>query len=253
MKIVGTRNDISRDDIRNSPPATRLGFSLVEMLIVVAVIAIVASLLLPSLASAKRKSRLTVCLNNQRQQGFGFTMYLQDHDDTYPISETWATFGGKAGIIADNAGVTPAKERPLNAYVGDTEAFSCPSDAGDTGRSIIPESGRRLSCFDAWGTSYCIATGHDVFRVKHVTGFLRTAQPPLLPPMKGSEVAVSPANKIIQGDWNWLHGEDPSWHWAGNRYKYSMLLGDGHCDGIDLSEGKGSARDIPPDPAWKWW
>jgi hypothetical protein len=109
-----------------------------------------------------------------------------------------------------------------------------------------------LSCFDAWGTSYCISAAHDRFRVKHVMDFKGTTHPPPRP-MKGSEIAARPANKVVQGDWNWFHGSDPSWHWAGKNFKYAMLFADGHCEGLDLSEGKEDGRDIPPDPAWQWW
>ena len=235
------------------PHAAQHAFTLIELLAVMAVIAVLASLLLPALSASKRKAGLAACSNNQRQQGFAFAMYLQDHEDTYPVCETSASIGGKTGMIGENGGVIGANERPLNAYVGNTETFSCPSDAGEAARSIIRKSGRRLSCFDAWGTSYFVAAALDgLFRVKHVISYKSVAD--TVPPMKGSEAAVSPGNKIIQGDWIWQSGsDDSSWHWVRSRNKYSMLFADGHWGGIDLSEGKGDRRHIPPDPAWKWW
>jgi prepilin-type N-terminal cleavage/methylation domain-containing protein len=235
------------------PGADRHAFTLIELLVVLAVIGILASVLLPALSRAKPAARLTACFNNQRQQGVGIALYLQDHEDTFPTCETSATVGGKTGMIAENGGIIAAKERPLNVYVGNTETFCCPSDAGEDGRSVIRESGRKLSCFDAWGTSYSVAAAYDIYRVKHVISY--TSVSSRIHPMKGSEVAVSPANKIIQGDWCWCSGlDDSSWHWVGSKkYKYPMLLGDGHCGGIDLTEGKGSGSHIPPDRAWKWW
>ena len=62
------------------------GFTLIELLVVIAIIAILAALLLPSLASAKARGKSTVCLNNLKQLGLAITMYAQDYNDNYPLA-----------------------------------------------------------------------------------------------------------------------------------------------------------------------
>jgi prepilin-type N-terminal cleavage/methylation domain-containing protein len=60
------------------------GFTLVELLIVIAVIAILAALVLPALSSAKQSAKRTVCLNNLKQINLGLRMYADDSNDRSP-------------------------------------------------------------------------------------------------------------------------------------------------------------------------
>ncbi len=60
-------------------------FTLVELLVVVAIIAILASLLLPSLKRARDAAYTTMCQNNFRTLGVAVTMYAVDHDDRFPV------------------------------------------------------------------------------------------------------------------------------------------------------------------------
>ncbi|MCG3147574.1 MAG: hypothetical protein PCFJNLEI_01014 [Verrucomicrobiae bacterium] len=57
---------------------------MIELLVVVAIIALLASLLLPALRTARAKSRTTKCVANLRQIGLGFQMYLDDHHGFLP-------------------------------------------------------------------------------------------------------------------------------------------------------------------------
>jgi prepilin-type N-terminal cleavage/methylation domain-containing protein/prepilin-type processing-associated H-X9-DG protein len=66
---------------------TRQGFTLVELLVVMAIIAILAAILFPVFAQAREAARKTMCLSNMRQIGMGMQMYVQDYDEMYPFAQ----------------------------------------------------------------------------------------------------------------------------------------------------------------------
>ena len=70
-------------------PTTRRGFTLVELLVVIGIIALLISILLPSLSRARDNARNIVCQSNLRQQMQAITMYVNDADGTMPYARNY--------------------------------------------------------------------------------------------------------------------------------------------------------------------
>ena len=94
------------------------GFTLIELMMTIAIIAILAALLLPALGKGKRLAQSTACLSNLRQIGVGLELYLQDSDQRLPFC---------AQLPSLNTNLPPLT-RTLLPHLRNPQVFQCPAD-----------------------------------------------------------------------------------------------------------------------------
>ena len=140
----------------------RKAFTLLELLVTVVIIGIILAILLPTMGRVRGGARRVQCMNNLRQHGIAWYLYLDDHDEFFPAygvipllgGADYSSFGGKQGShYAVNYG---AQYRVLNRYLdiyseddkGALEIFHCPDDIKDIG--VNPPQ----TSFDFNGNSY---------------------------------------------------------------------------------------------------
>jgi type II secretory pathway pseudopilin PulG len=184
-----TNADISNPKLKNSCERER-AFTLTDLLVVMATLAILAALILPALAKSGDNGMRTVCLNNLRQMGMALNMYAGENQDTMPWVN-WGTdptppcprgwlYGGNPnspnnlnqGLAADTANWPTGRVANLQTgvywqYIQNPDVFMCPVDALSVGTALWDQRNNKLSTYVMNGASaFYPSFGNNIYGYK---------------------------------------------------------------------------------------
>jgi len=213
------------------------GFTLVEILVVISIIAILAGLLLPALSSAKARSKKIGCVNNLKQIALGFQMYAADNDGRLPENPP-ASRSDSGWILGnmqsqeDATNQSLIRQGKLFPYANDIAIYHCPADPSRV--AGVPRT--RSYSMNGWMGSRAMETNSPAGRYRTFVreSELAAARPATLWVLLDEhEVSIGDAWFLVTMDDSKPFASAPA---TRHQQGYGLNFADGHVEAMKLRD-----------------
>ena len=228
------------------------GFTLVELLVVIGIIAVLISLLLPSLNAARRQSISVKCLSNLRSIGQAINSYANDNKDAWPVVQDYTTAAAPAryaGQVRD--GRWQIMLLPYLTSPGDAANFQI-TYGGQGSSNLVITAGPGLGAYTS-SAAFCPASEEFKLNVPEAiyavqTGYGMQKQPlnSLTFPAPGTSDSAYLAMTNPQGQ-HWARVR-PSGTGNGTWFKSHVWKKEG-AERIVIADARSYDLDVAPWPA----
>jgi prepilin-type N-terminal cleavage/methylation domain-containing protein/prepilin-type processing-associated H-X9-DG protein len=228
------------------------GFTLVELLFVIAIIGMILALLAPALTTVKQRALALECAVRLHNVAAGIEMYSSANNDVIPYIAT-----GPEPRLHPKHWYQPQTGVPSLYYFLETttdidkHAACCPADTGCAGQSYYPTA-PGVSCFDAWGQS--MLYNSSCYYELGAPGYDSSHSGPLHGARPVARSSISrPGNYLMASDF-WAH-----WHYgatsssSGRPYYTNILFFDGHVAGDSYLSERTALAYLQWDGIRRWW
>jgi prepilin-type N-terminal cleavage/methylation domain-containing protein len=192
------------------------GFSLIELLVVLGILAMLAALLFPALGSVKKRARTASCLANLKQIGVCSITYSSEHDGRFPAMPNTNRF------------LSPLQ--PILKELRTPKLFVCPAD-----RDRIPS--KVMSSLDRSNTSYFVS---------YTAGF---AQPAAI---LAGDRNITTDGALNTGAMQFARTNNFGWWRNIHEQRGNILLSDGSVHGTSTNKLT-SLTSSQPTPVFSWY